>query len=257
MCSLGLWVSRSPSIFDVETEYNRGLIGNGAGGYLGDLVYHKYGVSTLSYLKGQTADISLQVPGKKYLTLACGVLQGALCLALGFYIDSKKKPDRKLLFLILWPFSLIDRLLRQVATVIGVMCVLAIFNEMGNGANFSLVPHCNARKKHFLSKTLAFRCLNSLFSFTDSNGMMSGLVGACGNLVSFFLWRPVYFLCRPEFTLFLVAAGRDSFCSDLPVPASAPRESPLDIWDCVSGECRIFFLPLSWISKTTISITRA
>ena len=44
-------------------------------------------------------------------------------LALGLYIDSKR-PD--------------------LATVIGVMVILALFNEMGNGANFALVPHCNA-----------------------------------------------------------------------------------------------------------------
>jgi len=93
------------------------------GGYLGDVVYRKYGV-----------------PGKKYLTLACGAIQGVLSMALGFYIDSRKKPD--------------------LATVIGVMVVLAIFNEMGNGANFALVPHCNPY----------------------SNGLMSGLVGASGNL---------------------------------------------------------------------------
>ncbi len=45
-------------------------------------------------------------------------------LALGLYIDSRKRPD--------------------LTTVIGVMVILALFNEMGNGANFALVPHCNA-----------------------------------------------------------------------------------------------------------------
>ena len=77
------------------------------GGYLGDVLYRRFGV-----------------PGKKYLTLACGISQGAMGLALGLYIDSRKRPD--------------------LTTVIGVMVILALFNEMGNGANFALVPHCNA-----------------------------------------------------------------------------------------------------------------
>jgi len=109
---------------DIASTYGLlNVITRPLGGYLGDVVYRKYGV-----------------PGKKYLTLLCGAIQGALSIALGFYIDSKKKPD--------------------LATVIGVICVLAVFNEMGNGANFSLVPHCNAY----------------------SNGLMSGLVGGSGNL---------------------------------------------------------------------------
>jgi MFS transporter, NNP family, nitrate/nitrite transporter len=110
-----------------------------------------------SSLKATQLIYPLQVPGKKYLTLACGAIQGVLSMALGFYIDSRKKPDRKL------HFHFIDsqRLnfgslcFRQVATVIGVMVVLAIFNEMGNGANFALVPHCNPCKgDHFMSEIL-------------------------------------------------------------------------------------------------------
>jgi hypothetical protein len=31
-----------------------------------------------------------------------------------------------------------------VPTVMGVFALAAIFSEMGNGANFSLVPHCNS-----------------------------------------------------------------------------------------------------------------
>lgn len=51
------------------------------GGILADVLYRKHGV-----------------PGKKYLTLACGVLLGALSIALGFYVDSARRPDRKLKF---------------------------------------------------------------------------------------------------------------------------------------------------------------
>jgi len=42
----------------------------------------------------------------------------------------------------------------------GFVSVIAICNEMANGANFSLVPHCNPY----------------------SNGVTSGLVGGMGNL---------------------------------------------------------------------------
>lgn len=78
-----------------------------AGGFFGDLVYRRWGV-----------------PGKKYLMLACGAMQGILCIGLGFYIDSEKRPD--------------------LAKLIAFICLVALFNEMGNGANFSLVPHTNA-----------------------------------------------------------------------------------------------------------------
>lgn len=78
-----------------------------AGGFFGDMMYRRWGV-----------------PGKKYLMLACGVMQGALSIGLGFYIDSTGKPD--------------------LATVTALVCLVALFNEMANGANFSLVPHINA-----------------------------------------------------------------------------------------------------------------
>ncbi|KAH9836835.1 major facilitator superfamily domain-containing protein [Rhodofomes roseus] len=93
------------------------------GGYFGDMVYRRFGV-----------------PGKKYLTLALGVIQGILSIALGVYIDSRSDPS--------------------LAAVIVIFVILALFNEAGNGANFSLVPHCNP----------------------NSNGFMTGIVGAWGNL---------------------------------------------------------------------------
>ncbi|KDQ57288.1 hypothetical protein JAAARDRAFT_70218 [Jaapia argillacea MUCL 33604] len=93
------------------------------GGYFGDFIYRYRGV-----------------PGKKYLTITCGLLQGLMSIGLGLYMDSHPHPD---------------------LTVIIVFIVfMAIFNEVGNGANFALVPHCNP----------------------NSNGLMSGIVGACGNV---------------------------------------------------------------------------
>lgn len=46
----------------------------------------------------------------------------------------------------------------------GLIALMAIFCEMANGANFSLVPHCNP----------------------FNNGVMSGLVGGFGNLGGIF-----------------------------------------------------------------------
>lgn len=123
-----------------------------AGGLVGDLVYKRWGV-----------------PGKKYVTLGCGVMQGVLCIVLGHYIDSHKKPD--------------------LATVIGLVCLVALFNEMANGANFSLVPHTNACQCLLLisfyerAQLICWRC--DLFHI-DANGFMSGIVGACGNLGGIF-----------------------------------------------------------------------
>jgi MFS transporter, NNP family, nitrate/nitrite transporter len=48
------------------------------GGWAGDMVYSCYGV-----------------PGKKYLTIACGLLQGVLAIDWGFYIDSRTDPSRE------------------------------------------------------------------------------------------------------------------------------------------------------------------
>ena len=82
-----------------------------AGGLLGDLVHRRWGV-----------------PGKKYLMLACGIMQGILCIGLGSFIDSTNKP--------------------ALASVIAFVCLVALFNKMASGANFSLVPHINARQYH-------------------------------------------------------------------------------------------------------------
>ncbi|KAJ6569363.1 nitrate transporter [Mycena capillaripes] len=101
------------------------------GGYLGDAVYRKYGTK-----------------GKKYLTLFCGLVMGIGFLAGGLYLQNNHAAPH--------PPGL--------ATVMGVFVVAAIFSEIGNGANFSLVPHCNAY----------------------NNGVMTGIVGGFGNLGGIF-----------------------------------------------------------------------
>ncbi|KAF5334644.1 hypothetical protein D9611_011951 [Ephemerocybe angulata] len=92
------------------------------GGYVGDVVYRRWGTA-----------------GKKWWTLACGLIMGASTIGGGFYLTGTTVP--------------------HLAIVMGVFCVAAIFSELGNGANFALVPHCNAY----------------------NNGVMSGIVGAAGN----------------------------------------------------------------------------
>ncbi|GAA5939386.1 uncharacterized protein JCM15063_004506 [Sporobolomyces koalae] len=100
------------------------------GGYLGDKIY------TSKRFGG--------VRGKKYLTVAMGFLQGIVTLAYGLYVrhcySIGAKPD--------------------LHTQMGLVALMAIFCEVGNGANFALVPHCN----------------------TNSNGLTTGLVGGFGNI---------------------------------------------------------------------------
>lgn len=60
-----------------------------------------------------------------------------------------------------------------VSIVIVLMVILACFDEIANGANFSLVPHCNP----------------------GSNGFMTGIVGAMGNLGG--IWFALIFRYQP------------------------------------------------------------
>jgi MFS transporter, NNP family, nitrate/nitrite transporter len=53
------------------------------------------------------------------------------------------------------------------------MVITAMVDEMANGANFSLVPHCNP----------------------SSNGIMTGMVGALGNLGG--VWFALVFRFQP------------------------------------------------------------
>ncbi|KAF8641372.1 hypothetical protein AX16_009993 [Volvariella volvacea WC 439] len=96
------------------------------GGYVGDVIYKRYGTK-----------------GKKYWTLICGLIMGVTCLAGGFYLAESQSPKHT-----------------DLPTLMGIFSVSLIFSEFGNGANFALVPHCNPY----------------------NNGVMSGIVGAFGNL---------------------------------------------------------------------------
>ncbi|KAH7886819.1 major facilitator superfamily domain-containing protein [Phlebopus sp. FC_14] len=130
---------KSPSFGQTKAGYIAGIYGflnifsRPMGGYFGDLIYKKFGV-----------------PGKKYLMISLGIVQGLFSLGLGLYIDGRAKPD--------------------LSIIIVLFSILAVINEAANGVNFSLVPHCNPY----------------------SNGFMSGIVGAMGNLggiVFALVWR--------------------------------------------------------------------
>jgi NNP family nitrate/nitrite transporter-like MFS transporter len=97
------------------------------GGLLGDLIYKRYGTT-----------------GKKYNMLLCGLFMGVGFFAGGLYLQNNHAAPHK----------------PSLPILMGVFSIAAIFSEIGNGANFALVPHCNPY----------------------NNGFMSGLVGAFGNV---------------------------------------------------------------------------
>ncbi|AEO65998.1 uncharacterized protein THITE_36710 [Thermothielavioides terrestris NRRL 8126] len=92
------------------------------GGIVSDLLYNLCGGGALWL--------------KKMWVVACGLLTGAVLVAIG----ARDPHDR--------------------ATMFGLVALLAVFVEAGNGANFSLVPHVHP----------------------FANGVVSGLTGAGGNL---------------------------------------------------------------------------
>ncbi|PPQ68007.1 hypothetical protein CVT26_007370 [Gymnopilus dilepis] len=96
------------------------------GGFLGDAIYRYYGTK-----------------GKKAWTLASGFVMGVALLAGGLYLEERQSSNDA-----------------QLNVLMAIFSVSAVFSEFGNGANFSLVPHCNPY----------------------SNGVMSGIVGSFGNL---------------------------------------------------------------------------
>ena len=71
-------------------------------------------------------------------------MQGLLSVGIGVYIDH----------------NISGAMTPPLPTTIALIVLVALFDEMANGANFSLVPHCNP----------------------DSNGFVTGIVGAMGNL---------------------------------------------------------------------------
>ncbi|KAK3986762.1 putative nitrate transporter [Cladorrhinum sp. PSN332] len=91
------------------------------GGVVGDLLYNHFGRSLWL---------------KKIWIHVCGLLTGALLIIIGM-LDSHHLP-----------------------TMIGLIILMAVFHEAGNGANFALVPHV----------------------YPYANGILSGLTGAGGNL---------------------------------------------------------------------------
>ncbi|KAK4186170.1 putative nitrate transporter [Podospora australis] len=91
------------------------------GGVVGDLLYNYFGRSLWL---------------KKIWIHVCGLLTGALLIVIGM-LDPHHLP-----------------------TMVGLIILMAVFHEAGNGANFALVPHV----------------------YPFANGVLSGLTGAGGNL---------------------------------------------------------------------------
>lgn len=87
------------------------------GGYAADLMYARFGIKS-----------------KKYFCLALGILQGAFAVGFGKYIHTSADPD--------------------LGVMMAFIVLMALFGEMGNGANFSLVPHCNVYNNGVMSVLL-------------------------------------------------------------------------------------------------------
>jgi MFS transporter, NNP family, nitrate/nitrite transporter len=96
------------------------------GGVVGDVLYNYLG-KNLWY--------------KKFWIVTCGILTGTLLIVIGQVDPSEANGS-------------------SIGTLVGLISVMAIFHEAGNGANFALVPHVHP----------------------FANGILSGLTGAGGNL---------------------------------------------------------------------------
>lgn len=139
-----------------------------AGGWFADLAYRRYGIGA-----------------KKHLTLAMGFLMGGMSLALGLYSraqwDAGQRPE--------------------LGVTMGIISLLAIFCEVGNGCCFSLVPHCNP----------------------FSNGFSTGLVGAFGNLGGIIFALMFRFHVAHGYHMAWIIAGAfamgvNALCVALPTP---------------------------------------
>ena len=81
-----------------------------AGGFIADAIYKRYGV-----------------PGKKYWMLFTAGASGLVSIGLGVYIEQNTTAGA-------------TGSRPELAVIMGLVSLLAIFNEMANGANFALVP---------------------------------------------------------------------------------------------------------------------
>ncbi|KAK4703292.1 MFS transporter, NNP family, nitrate/nitrite transporter, partial [Phenoliferia sp. Uapishka_3] len=138
------------------------------GGFLADRIYVRYGVK-----------------GKKHFTVILGILQGAFSLGMGLYQRNIYLAGN----------------LPSLNTQMGFIVLMAVFCEMANGANFALVPHCNA----------------------FNNGFMSGLVGGMGNLGGIFF--ALIFRLHPQQSFSaawwisgIFAMGVNLLCFFIPAP---------------------------------------
>ncbi|KAF4951140.1 hypothetical protein FGADI_7755 [Fusarium gaditjirri] len=113
--------SNYAAIFGFLNFLNRPL-----GGVIADIIYNKCGRNLWL---------------KKAWIVACGVLTGALLIVIGKVNPSEANGG-------------------GIGTLVGLIVVMAIFIEAGNGANFALVPHVHP----------------------SANGILSGLTGGGGNI---------------------------------------------------------------------------
>jgi NNP family nitrate/nitrite transporter-like MFS transporter len=83
----------------------------------------------------------------------------------------------------------------------GVFSVAVIFSEIGNGANFALVPHCNAYNN--------VRCRTPNFDWSfivTLQGVMSGIVGSFGSLGGLIFALIVRFQTAPGKAFWIIGA---------------------------------------------------
>lgn len=148
---------------------------------------------------------------------------------MGLYIERKVEgghtPSRTSSKLVLH-VSTISLTHFSVAIVMVFIVLIAIFNEMGNGANFSLVPHCNPCKRLSLispcSDAPSYKLLTN--SHADSNGMMSGIVGRFT-----YFTRIDHSSRGPQTNRCIRQSRRYILRTCFPLPAFASRQALVDL----------------------------
>lgn len=130
---LGLYLRKSFPYLDRKTASSYAAIfgflnfvTRPLGGMISDALYNKFGRSL--WLK------------KGWIVL-CGIMTGVMLIIIGTVKPSEESG-------------------RSLGTMVGLLVLLAFFDEAGNGANFALVPHVHP----------------------SANGLVSGLTGSGGNL---------------------------------------------------------------------------